>query len=202
MVTASSLLLAVALALGTDPGVAPGNGASLPAPSSRPPGVPGPVPTSSTEVSVGDPAPDFSYRSFDGQWRRLTDLRAQGPILLVFGPDTKELRSIQTERDLLLDLGVVPLAICDVAPHTAFGLVRDLHLGFSVLADPRHIIAEQFNAIDGGTLATVPAWFVIDETGRVRAMGHGVFPPGGYAPLASRALGIPLPGEPRPASTR
>jgi peroxiredoxin len=200
MVTASSLLLAVALALGNDPSVAAGNGAPPPRPAARPPGIP--VPTPPTIVIVGDPAPNFSYKSYDGEWRKLANLRASGPVLLVLGPDTDELKALQAERDQLLDLGVIPVAICDVAPHTAFAMVRELHLGFSVLADPQHIIAEQFNATDGHSLATAPAWFVVDQAGDVRAVGHGAFPPDGYAVLASRALGIPLPDEVRPASKR
>ncbi|HUK64351.1 MAG TPA: hypothetical protein VLV15_13485, partial [Dongiaceae bacterium] len=134
MVTASTLLLAAALALGNEPGVASGHGAPVDHPASKAAGVP--VPTPPTIVMVGDSAPDFSYKSFDGAWRKLADLRASGPVLLVLGPDTDELRSLQAERDRLLDLGVIPVAICDVAPHTAYGIVRDLHLGFSVLADP------------------------------------------------------------------
>jgi peroxiredoxin len=200
MLTASSLLLAVALALGTEPGVAAGNGAPLNHLANKAPGIP--VPTPPTIVMVGDAAPDFSYKSFDGVWRKLADLRASGPVLLVLGPDTDELKSLQAERDRLLDLGVIPVAICDVAPHTAYSIVRDLHLGFSLLADPQHIIAEQFNATDGHTLATAPAWFVVDQSGDVRAMGHGAFPPGGYTALASHALGMPIPGEVRQASKR
>jgi len=198
MLTASSLLLAVALALGNEPGVA--NGAPLNHSASKAAAVP--VPTPPTIVMVGDAAPDFSYKSFDGAWRKLADLRASGPVLLVLGPDTDELKALQAERDRLLDLGVIPVAICDVAPHTAYGMVRDMHLGFSLLADPQHVIAEQFNATDGHTLATAPAWFVVDQTGNVRAMGHGAFPPGGYVALASHALGVPLPNEVRQASKR
>jgi peroxiredoxin len=200
MVTASSLLLAVALALGNDPSVAAGNGAALQLPAAKPPGTP--VPTPPTIVTVGDSAPDFSYKSYDGEWRKLADLRASGPVLLVLGPDNRELKALQTERDRLLDLGVIPVAICDVSPHTAFTIVRELHLGFSVLADPQHIIAEQYNATDGHTLGTSPAWFVVDQAGSVRAVGHGAFPPGGYAALVSKALGIPLPEDERPASKR
>jgi peroxiredoxin len=194
------MLLAVALALGNDPSVAAGSGAPAHHPAAKPPGIP--VPTPPTIVMVGDAAPDFSYKSYDGEWRKLADLRASGPVLLVLGPDTDELKALQAERDLLLDLGVIPVAVCDVAPHTAFAMVRDLHLGFSVLADPQHIIAEQYNATDNHTLATAPAWFVVDQTGNVRAVGHGAFPPSGYSTLVSKALGIPLPDEARSASKR
>jgi peroxiredoxin len=200
MLSASPLLLALVLALGNDPSAGAANGTPLQHAAAKPPGIP--VPTPPTIVMVGDAAPDFSYKSYDGEWRKLADLRASGPVLLVLGPDTDELKALQAERDLLLDLGVIPVAICDVAPHTAYAMVRDLHLGFSVLSDPQHIIAEQYNATDNHTLATAPAWFVVDHAGNVRAVGHGAFPPSGYAALASKALGIPLPDVARPASKR
>jgi len=200
MAIASSLLFAVALAFGNDPGLSSGAAAPPPETFWHPLSVPGPLETPASQVDVGDVAPDFSFKSYDGEWRRLADLRAQGPVLLVISPDSRQLRSLQAERDRLLDLGVVPVAVCDVSPGTAYALVRDLKLGFSVLADPQHVIANQFNAVDPRTTAATPAWFVVDQKGRVRAMGHDAFPQGGFAPLASRALGVPLGAEPRPAS--
>lgn len=201
MAIASSLLFAVALALGNDPGISPGAGAPPPETSRHPLSVVGPLETPASQVAVGDVAPDFAFKSYDGQWRRLSDLRAHGPVLLVISPDPRQLQSLQAERDRLLDLGVVPVAVCDVSPGTAYGMVRRPRLGFSLLADPRGVIAEQFNAVDPRTTESTPAWFVVDQKGRVRAMGHDAFPPGGFAPLASRALGVPLDAESRPAST-
>ena len=195
-----TLSLTVSLAFGTDPSAAP---LHQPAPataaatttvsarSQEPP---------ATEVELGDVAPDFSYQAVDGRWRKLTDLRAYGPVLLVIAPDAVQLRALQREREQLLDLGVVPVAIADLKPNAAWSLVRELGLTYSVLADPRRVIAAQFNALDSRTQAASPAWFVVDRTGHVRACGHGSFPTGEYAPMASRALGIPEPGATKPAS--
>jgi len=152
-----------------------------------------------TEVRIGDVAPDFSYQAFDGRWRRLHELRAQGPVLLVFVPDENELRSMERQRARLLDLGVVPVAVLDVSPRATLGLVQKLGLQFSVLSDPRSVIAEQFNAIDWRTHATQAAWFLLDAKGMVRALDRGSFPDEPVA-MAAQALGRPAPGTAVPTS--
>jgi peroxiredoxin len=154
----------------------------------------------SAEVRMGDKAPDFSFEGFDGRWRRLRDLRLQGPVLLVFAPDEQELRTIARERERLLSLGVLPVAIVDASSRTAFGLVKKLGLRYSVLADPRRVIAEQFNSTEWRTNAAEPAWFVIDQKGYVRALDRGTFPSTDYTTLAARALGKPIPGNVVPTS--
>jgi len=193
-----ALVATVLLSAAVDPGNAP-QGPSLdrmnPS-SSLQTGKPEP-PT--TEVRIGDAAPDFSYQAFDGRWRRLHELRAQGPVLLVFVPDENELRLMERERARLLDLGVVPVAVVDVSPRATHGLVLKLGLRFSVLSDPRSVIAEQFNAIDGRTHATSAAWFLLDEKGMVRALGRGTFPDAPVA-MAAEALGRPAPDAAVPTS--
>ena len=153
----------------------------------------GPEPPAA-EVRVGDRAPDFSYQSFDGRWRNLHDLRAQGPVLLVIAPSEPQLRAIERERERLLDYGIVAVAVLDIPPRAAASLVKRFELRYSVLADPRRVIAEQFNAVGGRTNAAMPAWFVIDRRGLVRALDRGRLPEGEYAPTAARALGLPPPG--------
>ncbi len=201
MSSVSTLSLALVLALGNDPALSPGSTTPPLSDRSHAISVPGPVETPSSPVTVGDPAPDFSFRAVDGQWRRLADLRAHGPVLLVLAPDDRDLRALQAERDHLLDLGVVPVAVCDMSPRNAYEKVRELKLGYSLLADPQRVIAGQFDSVDPRTSAATPAWFVVDQNGRVRAMGRDGFPAGGFTPIASRALGVPMPDEPRPAST-
>jgi peroxiredoxin len=193
-----ALVATVLLSAVVDPGNAPQNlpadrlnpGAALQTGKPEPP---------TTEVRIGDVAPDFSYQAYDGHWRRLHELRAQGPVLLVFVPDDNELRLMERERARLLDLGVVPVAVLDTSPRTTLGLVQKLGLKFSVLSDPRSVIAEQFNAIDWRTHATQSAWFLLDERGMVRALERGKFP-GEPVAMAAEALGRPMPGTAVPTS--
>lgn len=151
-----------------------------------------------TEVQVGDPAPNFSYQGFDGRWMRLHHLVDQGPVLLVFGLNDSQLGRLERERDALLGLGVIPVAIVDRPPGKARDLVRRLDLKYTVLADSRLVIASQFNAADLGRVT--PSWFVIDARLRVRALSRGRTPPEEYVRLCARALALPIPGSPVPTS--
>jgi hypothetical protein len=60
-----------------------------------------------------------------------------------------------------------------------------------VLADPRGVIASQFNAVDPASGRQLPAWFVLDTQRRVQALGRGRLPKQGYGELAAEALGLP-----------
>jgi peroxiredoxin len=153
----------------------------------------GPEPPTS-EVRVGDLAPDFSFEGFDGRWRNLHDLRVQGPVLLVIAPDTDPLMALERERASLIERGIVPVAVVDAPPRAAASRTRKLNLHYTVIPDPRRVIAEQFNAIQSRTHAAVPAWFVIDRSGRVRALERGRFPAAGFLMVATQALGLPVPG--------
>jgi peroxiredoxin len=148
----------------------------------------------STEVQLGDVAPNFSYRASDGHWRHLSDIVAQGRVLLAFGADEAALRVIERDRDSLVDLGVVPVALVEGRPSATQGLARRLDLHYAILADPGNIIAAQFNAVDPATGRQMPSWFVLDRKRCVRGLGRHGLPRYGYPGLAANALGLPLPG--------
>jgi peroxiredoxin len=160
----------------------------------------GPLETPATEVRLGDRAPDFSYQGVDGGWRHLRDILAHGPVLLVFGADELTLRVIEHERERLLDLGVVPVAVTDLRSGVARALVDRYDLRFTVLSDRRGVIAAQYNAVDPGSGRQVPTWFVMDPKRRVRGLGRRKLPLRGYPGLVANALGLPAPGVPLPAS--
>ncbi len=152
------------------------------------------------EVRAGDPAPNFSYQSSDGRWRRLRDLTDKGSVLLVFAPREHTLIRLEREREDLLKLGVITVVVLDVKSGAARSLVRRLDLDYVVLADPRCVLASQFNAVDPMTQYAVPSWFVIDRRGNVRALQRGSLPVLGYPAVAARALALPLPGGVLPSS--
>jgi peroxiredoxin len=153
-----------------------------------------------SEVRIGDVAPDFSYEGFDGRWRNLHDLRVQGAVLLVIAPDRHQLTALESERASLIERGIVPVAILDATPRATASTIKKLGLRYSVIADPRRVIAEQFNAIQSRTHAAVPAWFVVDRSGTVRALDRGRFPQSGYLAVAAPALGLPAQGVALPSS--
>lgn len=149
------------------------------------------VETPATEVCLGDLAPDVAYQGINAHWRRLRDLVAERPALLVFGADETTLLGIEREREALMELGVLPVAVVGSRLGVARALASRLGLRFTVVADPRCVIAAQFNAIDAMNGRQLPAWFVVDAQRRVRGLGRKGLPPGGYADLAAEALGLP-----------
>ena len=150
-------------------------------------------------IRVGDPAPNFSFQGFTGHWMRLHHLLDQGSVLLVFGATDPDLRRLQTERGTLLDLGVIPVAVLDEKPGTVRTMVKRLGLQYTVLADPRSVIADQFNVADNREIE--PSWFVVDQRGRVRGLSRGTLA-SSYTRVAARSLALPMPGSIFPGSSR
>lgn len=150
-----------------------------------------PVDTPATEVCLGDIAPDVSYQATDARWRRLRDLVADHPALLVFGANEGMLRILEGEREALLDRGILLVTVLGSRLGATRATVQRLNLRYTVLADPQGVIASQFNAIDPPTGRQLPAWFVLDSKRRVRALGRGKLPLRGHAELAADALGLP-----------
>jgi len=146
-------------------------------------------------VVVGERAPDFSYQ-LDGQWRRLHDLRAQGHVLLVLGAGDEQLRAIEAQREGLLRVGVVPVAVLDSRAGACRAVVRRLGLGFPVIPDPTRVIGAQFNSLEPRTRLTAPAWFVIDQRGSVRGLDRFEWPASAWREVAGNALGLASDGAP------
>jgi peroxiredoxin len=150
-------------------------------------------------VDVGTQAPDFSFDA-PGRSMRLRDLRAQGHVLVVFQPDDAHLVALERERARLLSIGVVPVAVLDQRSGGCEAVAHRLGLGFSVIPDPRRLIGAQFNALDPSSRADAPAWFVIDQRGRVRELAHLQWPKSEWTEVTARALGLPGPDAAAPAS--
>ncbi|MBI5169425.1 MAG: TlpA family protein disulfide reductase [Candidatus Eisenbacteria bacterium] len=153
-------------------------------------------------IEVGSSAPDFSYEALEGGSNRLHDLRAQGPVLIVIGATNEQLASLQREREELLGMGVVPVAVVDARARAVRRQIGKLGLTYPVIADTRRLIAAQFNALEPHSRAAMPAWFVVDRQGRVRDLNRFEWPARDWSAIASSALGLPREGESRPASAR
>jgi peroxiredoxin len=150
-------------------------------------------------VDAGSQAPDFSFESAQG-WLQLSDVRAQGSVLLAFCPDDGQLAALEGERERLLTLGVVPVAVLDRRPNACRALARKLQLGFLLVPDVHREIGAQFNALDPFSRADAPAWFVIDQQGCVRELAHDSWPSRSWTETCAGALGLPAPDAARSAS--
>jgi peroxiredoxin len=144
------------------------------------PSVPGP----------GEVAPDFVYQSSDWLWQNLSNMLEERHVLLVFGAGETDLMRLERDREALGRMGVVPVAVCERRDREAFRLVQRLALGYSLLADPRGVIGEQYAVLDPHTHASRPAWFVIDREGRVRDRGEGLRPAMDWGTVSASALGL------------
>jgi peroxiredoxin len=195
------VIVSTVLALAATVSLAGARPASPPSPLTTRPELLDPVGASTdyAVVGVGSQAPDFS---FDAQGRslRLRDLRANGHVLLVFTADDARLAALERERVNLLAIGVVPVAVLDQRAGSCAATTRRLGLGYSVIPDPRRVIGAQFNALDPSSRADAPAWFVLDRSGRVRALAHLSWPEQPWTDVTAHALGLSGPDATAPAS--
>lgn len=197
------LATAVATAISVQAGDKVGN---EPAPAVEPPTAQSlrlkPPEPPSAGVDVGDTAPNFSYQTEDNHWRRLRELLQQSPVVVVFGAGDADLRALDRQRDALLKLGVLPVAVLDVRNGSAWAAAHRLGLRYPVIPDPRRVIGGQFNVLDPSNQRTLPAWFVIDRRGFVRALRRGEIPDERFPRLAAGALGLPAPETSLPTHSR
>lgn len=147
--------------------------------------MPSPVP------APGQAAPDFVYQSHDFLWQNLHNMLEEHHVLLVFGAAAADLQQLEHQREVLERLGIAPVAVVNRRDGEARRTVRDLNLGFSLLADPRGAIGEQYGVHDSANEQDRAVWFVIDRDGSIRDRGEGLHPDTGWPVLASRALELP-----------
>lgn len=156
----------------------------------------------SSPLMVGDLAPDFAWQAADRRVVSMKDLLFHGSLLLVFSPDDASLRAIQREREGLLDLGVVPVAVVHSRAGAASSKARRMGLSYILVPDTRRVIAGQYGAVDENRQSMIPAWFVVDRRGQVRALGRGSIPSSGFPRLAATVLAIPTGDVPVPVRAR
>ena len=169
----------------------PNSGTTLGAIAPEPPNTP---------VQVGDRAPDFAWNSTDNRVRRFRDVLQHAHALIVFAPTDDVLRSLESERESLADMGVVPVAVIEGRGGAVAGRARRVGAHFLVVADARHVIASQFDVVDGVTDRAIPCWFVVQKNGTVRARWHEGDPTQGWTRIAASALALPMGDATIPAS--
>ncbi|MGH7880430.1 MAG: TlpA family protein disulfide reductase [Candidatus Binataceae bacterium] len=125
-------------------------------------------------VAAGKLAPDFTLADLDGKSHSLAALRGKIVFLNLWAtwcpPCRREMPSIQAlYRDFQSNDDFVVLAVSedtDVKPVP--GYVKQNHLGFPVLLDPRNLVGEAYE------VSGLPESFVIGRDGRIVA--HHVGP--------------------------
>ncbi|RMH30453.1 MAG: peroxiredoxin [Planctomycetota bacterium] len=146
-------------------------------------------------IGVGDQAPDFTLPSHDGRTVRLSELLAEGPVVVYFYPAdftplcTAQACMVRDQHDRLRASGyrVVAISPQSVASHSRFA---DKHnLPFALLADTDKSVIRAYGVSGPFGLFTRRATFLIDTDGTVRDRVVGDLSVGKHAGLIGRALG-------------
>ncbi|MDI6853931.1 MAG: thioredoxin-dependent thiol peroxidase [Deltaproteobacteria bacterium] len=150
-------------------------------------------------LNPGEPAPDFELENQEGKKVRLSDYAGR-KLLLYFYPKadtpgcTKQACSIRDARDELADAGVAALGISPDKPGTQQKFDGKYGLGFPLLSDPEHKVAEAYGAwgeksmYGKTTQGIIRSSFLINEEGKIIQAWYKVKPED-TVPKAKAALG-------------
>lgn len=149
-------------------------------------------------VGVGDQAPDFSLPDLNGQQRRLSDLLERGPLVLSFYRGgwcpfcNLEFRALMDHLTEIESQGATLVGISPELPDAAAESVRQNGITFEVLSDAGNRVIRQWGLVspvdeairphylqwginlpavngDASYELPIPATYVIDRQGRIRA---------------------------------
>ena len=151
-------------------------------------------------LSPGDPAPAFELPADDGSTVSLDDLKGSRAVIYFYPKDDTPGCTTQacSLRDAKADFDAIGASVFGVSPDSpaSHARFRDKYaLGFRLLADEDHAIAEAYGAWGEKTnygktsMGIIRSAFVIDEDGKIVLAKYNVKPdataPGALAALAT-----------------
>ena len=140
-----------------------------------------------TKLEAGDTAPDFSLSDQHGQVVRLRDFKGR-KLLVYFYPEadtpgcTTQSCDVRDHRQEFAELGLDVVGISPDEPSKQLAFDRKFSLGFPLLADTDHAVAEAWGTwgekkLYGKTyIGITRSSFLIDEQGRVQQAWYRVKP--------------------------
>lgn len=141
--------------------------------------------TEATRLAAGDKAPAFNLLDQDGAKRRLSEFKGR-KVLVYFYPraDTPGCTTQSCElRDIAGDIGdTVILGVSPDTPEKQKKFDEKYSLGFPLLADTEHVVAEAFGVwgekVNYGRkyMGIVRSAFLIDEKGKVAEAWYKISP--------------------------
>ncbi len=142
-------------------------------------------------IEVGLPAPDFTLKDQHGQGVRLSDLRGQQHVALVFYPFafsgicTGELCEIRDNLEVFAAADVQVVGISCDPMYTQRAWAQAEGYTFPLLSDfwPHGAVAQAYGVFDEGRGRAERGTFLIDKDGVLR--WQVVNPPGQARPLAA-----------------
>jgi len=150
-------------------------------------------------LKAGDPAPDFALPDQHGDTVRLSDLRG-GKVIVYFYPRadtpgcTTQACSLRDAHEPLEVAGATVVGISPDKPAAQAKFDTKYGLGFTLLSDPDHAVAEAYGAWGERSMygkkymGIVRSAFVIDEQGRIVEPFYKISPKD-TVPNALKALG-------------
>lgn len=154
------------------------------------------------QLKPQDKAPPFELLDQDGKTVRLADFAGR-KVLLYFYPRadtpgcTKQSCSVRDALPRLAEVGVAALGISPDTPDKQKKFDQKYNLGFPLLADPDHKVAEAYGvwgekvSMGKTTVGIIRSSFLIDEQGRIAEAWYKVSPddtvPNAQAALARMA---------------
>jgi peroxiredoxin Q/BCP len=150
-------------------------------------------------LKAGDPAPDFALPDQHGNTVRLSDLRGR-KVIVYFYPRadtpgcTTQACSVRDAQEPLQVAGATVLGISPDKPAAQAKFDTKYGLGFSLLSDPDHAVADAYGAwgelsmYGKKYMGIVRSAFVIDEKGRIIEPFYKISPKD-TVPSALKALG-------------
>jgi peroxiredoxin Q/BCP len=139
------------------------------------------------KLETGDEAPAFALTDQHGRTVRLEDLRGRKALVYFFPKADTPGCTVQScdLRDHLPDLsslGVDVVGISPDAPGDQLAFDRRYGLGFPLLSDPDHAVAEAWGTWGERvrdartTIGIIRSSFLVDERGRIERAWYGVKP--------------------------
>jgi peroxiredoxin Q/BCP len=132
-----------------------------------------------TDLKVGDPAPDFTLKASDGKTYKISDFRNKQAILLAWFPKaytrgcTLECKSLAEHGDLIkqYDVAYFMISIDPLDQNTTFA--EEQHADFPLLSDPTKKTAEAYGVL--GAMGVANRWtFYIGTDGKILSIDKDV----------------------------
>jgi peroxiredoxin Q/BCP len=126
------------------------------------------------KVSVGDPAPDFSLRSQDGEVVKLSDLLRRGSAVVYFYPKdrtpgcTAEAGAFRDSYSKFAELGAEVVGISSDSVDSHKGFASECGLPFRILSDDDGQVRRRYGVSSSMGLIPGRVTYVIDQEGTVR----------------------------------
>ena len=149
-------------------------------------------------LAAGDTAPPFALTDQHGETVRLEDFKGR-KLLVYFYPKadtpgcTTQSCDVRDHRREFVDLGVDVVGISPDEPNAQLAFDRKFSLGFPLLADTDHAVADAWGTWGAKKLygkaymGVIRSSFLVDEDGRIEQAWYKVSP-SNTVPNAQRAL--------------